>query len=125
MKHKLGAFALVGASAVALAGCAGGNDAASTEPETGDLTVWLVGTDTPQTARDYLTETFEAENEGWTLTIEEKTWADVSDTYTAALSSNDSPDVVEVGNTQALGFADAGLFLDISDTRRSSAATIC
>ncbi|GMM95085.1 extracellular solute-binding protein [Microbacterium luteum] len=115
MKHKLGAFALVGASAVALAGCAGGNDAASTEPETGDLTVWLVGTDTPQTARDYLTETFEAENEGWTLTIEEKTWADVSDTYTAALSSNDSPDVVEVGNTQALGFADAGLFLDISD----------
>lgn len=115
MKHKLGAFALVGASAVVLAGCAGGSAAAPEEPETGDLTVWVVGADTPQTARDYLTETFEAENEGWTLTIEEKTWADVSDTYTAALSSNDAPDVVEVGNTQALGFADAGLFLDISD----------
>ncbi|GAA1688360.1 sugar ABC transporter substrate-binding protein [Microbacterium sediminicola] len=111
MKRILGAAALAGASAVVLAGCAG----AAAEPETGDLTVWLVGTDTPQTARDYLVETFEAENEGWTLTIEEKTWADVSDTYTAALSSNDSPDIVEVGNTQALGFADAGLFLDISD----------
>ncbi len=115
MKHKLGAFALVGASAVVLAGCAGGSAAAPEEPETGDLTVWVVGADTPQTARDYLKETFESENEGWTLTIEEKTWADVSDTYTAALSSNDAPDVVEVGNTQALGFADAGLFLDISD----------
>lgn len=115
MNKKLGAVALLGASAVALAGCAGGGSAAPVEPETGDLTVWLVGADTPQTARDYLKETFEDENEGWTLTIEEKTWADVSDTYTAALSSNDAPDVVEVGNTQALGFADAGLFLDISD----------
>ncbi|WES62717.1 extracellular solute-binding protein [Microbacter sp. GSS18] len=114
MNKKLGAFALVGASAVVLAGCAASPEAAP-EPETGDLTVWLVGADTPQTARDYLVDTFEAENDGWTLTIEEKTWADVSDTYTAALSSNDSPDVVEVGNTQALGFADAGLFLDISD----------
>lgn len=114
MIKKLGAFALVGASAVVLAGCAGGSGAAP-DAETGDLTVWLVGTDTPQTARDYLKETFEAENDGWTLTVEEKTWADVSETYTAALSSNDSPDVVEVGNTQALGFADAGLFADISD----------
>lgn len=115
MNKKLGALALVGASAVVLAGCAGGSGGAPAEPETGDLTVWLVGADTPQTARDYLKETFEDENEGWTLTVEEKTWADVSDTYTAALSSNDAPDVVEVGNTQALGFADAGLFLDISD----------
>ncbi|MET2011957.1 extracellular solute-binding protein [Microbacterium chocolatum] len=115
MNTKLGALALVGASAVVLAGCAGGSGAAPSEPETGDLTVWLVGADTPQTARDYLKETFESENEGWTLTIEEKTWADVSDTYTAALSSNDAPDVVEVGNTQALGFADAGLFADLSD----------
>lgn len=115
MNKKLGALALVGASAVVLAGCAGGSGSAPSEASTGDLTVWLVGADTPQTARDYLKETFEDENEGWTLTVEEKTWADVSDTYTAALSSNDSPDVVEVGNTQALGFADAGLFLDISD----------
>jgi N,N'-diacetylchitobiose transport system substrate-binding protein len=115
MNKKLGAIALAGASAVVLAGCAGGSGSAPSEAATGDLTVWLVGADTPQTARDYLKETFEDENEGWTLTVEEKTWADVSDTYTAALSSNDSPDVVEVGNTQALGFADAGLFLDISD----------
>jgi N,N'-diacetylchitobiose transport system substrate-binding protein len=114
MNKKLGALALVGASAVVLAGCAGGSGGAPAQ-ESGDLTVWLVGADTPQTARDYLKETFEEENEGWTLTVEEKTWADVSDTYTAALSSNDSPDVVEVGNTQALGFADAGLFLDLSD----------
>lgn len=118
MNKKLGAFALLGASAVVLAGCAGGNAAPTTsDAATGDLTVWLVGTDTPDTARQYLKDTFEAENEGWTLKIEEKTWDDVSNTYTAALSSNDAPDVVEVGNTQAIGFADAGLFLDITDIK--------
>ena len=115
MNKKLGAIGLVGASAVLLAGCAGGSGAAGGEPSTGELTVWLVGADTPQTARDYLVDTFAEENEGWTLKIEEKTWDDVSNTYTAALSSNDAPDVVEVGNTQAIGFADAGLFLDITD----------
>ncbi|MGC5169116.1 extracellular solute-binding protein [Microbacterium sp. DT81.1] len=116
MNKKLGALALLGASAVVLGGCAGGTGGTPEEAaETGDLTVWLVGTDTPDTARDYLKDTFEAENEGWTLTVEEKTWADTSETYVAALSSSDSPDVVEVGNTQALGFIDQGLFLDISD----------
>ena len=116
MNKKLGALALLGASAVVLAGCSGGSAASdASEAASGDLTVWLVGTDTPDTARQYLKDTFEKENEGWTLTIEEKTWDDVSNTYTAALSSSDAPDVVEVGNTQAIGFADAGLFADLSD----------
>lgn len=114
MNKKLSALALVGASAVVLAGCAGGSGAPA-DAEGGDLTVWLVGTDTPDTAREYLKNTFEEQNDGWTLTVEEKTWADTSETYVAALSSNDSPDVVEVGNTQALGFIDQGLFADITD----------
>lgn len=116
MKKKLSALALISASAIVLAGCSGGTPKAAEETP-GEVTVWLVGTDTPDTARQYLKNTFEAENEGWTLKIEEKTWADVSDTYTAALSSNDAPDVVETGNTQALGFANSGLFADISDVQ--------
>ena len=36
--------------------------------------MWLVGTDTPQDARDYLTKTFEEENPGSTLVIEEQQW---------------------------------------------------
>ncbi len=113
MKKTLGALSLLGASAIVLAGCAGGGTGGESAA-TGDLTVWLVGTDTPQDARDYLKETFESVNEGWTLTIEEKTWADTSDNYVAALSSNDAPDLVEVGNTQAPGFIEQGLFADIS-----------
>lgn len=119
MSIKLGAVALLSASAVVLAGCATGGSAApaATDAATGDLTVWLVGTDTPDTARQYLKKTFEGHNVGWTLTIEEKTWDDTNNTYTAALSSSDAPDVVEVGNTQAIGFADAGLFLDLTDMK--------
>lgn len=112
MKKSLGALSLLGVSAIVLAGCASGE--AGQSSATGDLTVWLVGTDTPQDARDYLVETFEAENEGWTLTIEEKTWADTADNYVAALSSNDAPDVVEIGNTQSAGFIAQGLFSDLS-----------
>lgn len=112
MKKSLGALSLLGVSAILLAGCA--SDGAGQAEATGDLTVWLVGTDTPQDARDYLKETFEAENDGWTLTIEEKTWADTADNYVAALSSNDAPDLVEVGNTQSPGFIEQGLFADLS-----------
>ncbi|WP_022889813.1 extracellular solute-binding protein [Agromyces italicus] len=111
--RKLGIVALGAAAALTLAGCStgGGNESA----DGGDITVWVVGSDTPEDARAYLKDTFEAENDGWTLTVEEKTWADVSDTYAAALQSNDSPDVVEVGNTQTASFADQGLFLPLDD----------
>ncbi|GAA3656867.1 extracellular solute-binding protein [Microbacterium marinilacus] len=117
-KKALAGIGLLGVGSLVLAGCAGGSDDGDAPAaETGEVTVWVVGTDTPDTARDYLKETFESENEGWTLRLEEKTWADVSETYVAALQSNDTPDVVEVGNTQAIGFIDQGLFSDLSDIR--------
>ena len=120
--RALPAAALLGIAGLALAGCSGGpggsNGGSGGEPaETGTLTVWLVGTDTPQEARDLLKTTFESAHDGWTLELEEKTWADVSENYVAALQSNDAPDVVEVGNTQAIGFIDQGLFADIGDIR--------
>lgn len=112
------ALALLGAGAVALAGCSGGGGGGdASAADTGALTVWLVGTDTPTEARDHLKQTFESEHDGWTLAVEEKTWADVSESYVAALQSNDTPDVVEVGNTQAIGFIDQGLFSDLGDIR--------
>lgn len=115
-KKALAGVALLGAGSLALAGCGGGTSGGDGgSADSGEITVWIVGTDTPQTARDYLVDTFESENEGWTLNLEEKQWADVGETYVAALQSNDTPDVVEVGNTQAIGFIDQGLFADLSD----------
>lgn len=112
--RKLSIAALVAAGALALAGCA--TDAPVAEEVTGaEIRVWLVGTDTPQEARDYLVETFAEENPGNTLVIEEQAWGGLVDKLTTNLSGSDSPDVVEVGNTQAAAFTSAGAFLDLSD----------
>ena len=110
--RKLALVAAVAASAIVLAGCStspGGSE------EGAEIRVWLVGADTPQDARDYLKETFEEENPGSTLVIEEQQWTGLVDTLTTALSSSDSPDIVEVGNTQAPAFTSVGAFRDLSD----------
>jgi N,N'-diacetylchitobiose transport system substrate-binding protein len=116
MKKTLGAMALLAASAVVLAGCGASNDGGSEDSaEDAEIRVWLVGADTPQEARDYLKTTFEDENPGATLTIEEQSWDGLVDKLTTSLSSSDSPDVVEFGNTQAPAFTSVGALLDISD----------
>ena len=57
------------AAALTLAGCASGGSGASDEGA--EIRVWLVGTDTPDEARQYLIDTFEEENPGSPLVIEE------------------------------------------------------
>jgi N,N'-diacetylchitobiose transport system substrate-binding protein len=108
--RKLALTAALAAGAIVLAGCAG----TPAEPESGEIRVWLVDANTPQDARDYLIETFEEENPGSTLVIEEQQWTGLVDTLTTALSSSDSPDIVEVGNTQAPAFTSVGAFRDLS-----------
>ncbi|NYE21179.1 extracellular solute-binding protein [Microbacterium immunditiarum] len=115
MKKTLGAVALLGATALALAGCAGTSGGGSTEETGAEIRVWLNGTDTPQEARDYLKETFEEENPGNTLVIEEQSWEGLVDKLTTSLSSSDSPDVVEIGNTHSPAFTSVGALLDITD----------
>lgn len=112
--RKLGIVALGAAAALTLAGCASG-DAGGGSDENATIRVWLVGTDTPDTARDYLVKTFEEEHPGSKLVIEEQAWDGLVDRLTTSLSGSDSPDVVEVGNTQASAFTSAGAFLDLTD----------
>ncbi len=116
---------LCAASLVALTACGGGGtdtasgdgsgDGGATPPE--QIRVWLVGTDTPQEARDYLEEEFEKAHEGTDLVIEEQVWEGLVDKLTTSLSGSDSPDVVEVGNTQAVAFTSVGAFMDLSDKK--------
>ncbi|MFC0680821.1 extracellular solute-binding protein [Lysobacter korlensis] len=117
--RPLGVIAALGvAGSLALSACAsggstgGGGGGGSEEAE---IRVWLVGTDTPQEARDYLKETFEEQNEGSTLTIEEQSWTGLVDLLTTNLSGSDSPDIVEIGNTQAAAFTSSGAFMDLTE----------
>ena len=118
MKKTL-AVAATAALALALTSCsedAEGGEADGGGPETADIRVWLNGPDTPQDARDWLKQTFEEQNPGSTLTIEEQQWEGLVERLTTALSSeSETPDVVEVGNTQAPTFTSAGAFTDVTD----------
>jgi N,N'-diacetylchitobiose transport system substrate-binding protein len=112
------ATAVAATVALTLSGCGSDDDSSGSGgggSDTADIRVWLNGTDTPQEARDYLKTTFEDENPGSTLTIEEQSWEGLVDKLTTSLSGSDSPDVVEVGNTQAPAFTSAGAFMDLTD----------
>ena len=90
-------------------------DAAGGGPDKAEVRVWLNGPDTPDEARDWLKKTFEEQHPGSTLTIEQQEWEGLVEKLTTALSSDsESPDVVEVGNTQAPTFTAAGAFSDLS-----------
>jgi N,N'-diacetylchitobiose transport system substrate-binding protein len=94
----------------------GGTGDSSGAAEPAEIRLWLNGTDTPQELRDYLVETFAAENEGSTLVIEEQDWNGLVPRLQTALTSEDqTPDLVEIGNTQSPTFTYAGAFADISD----------
>ena len=101
-----------------LTACGDDDDKGSNQgggPETADIRVWINGADTPQEARDWLKETFEDDHPGSTLTIEEQEWEGLVERLTTALSSeSETPDVVEVGNTQAPTFTSAGAFSDLT-----------
>jgi N,N'-diacetylchitobiose transport system substrate-binding protein len=125
IKKTLAGAALATLALTALTAC-GGSDSdgdnessSSTEteaPEPADIRVWLNGADTPQEARDWLKTTFEEQNPGSTLTIEEQEWDGLVERLTTALSSeSETPDVVEIGNTQAPTFTSAGAFADLTD----------
>ncbi|HSN44187.1 MAG TPA: extracellular solute-binding protein, partial [Propionibacteriaceae bacterium] len=120
MKKMLAALTLVTASALALSGCGGGTtDGAATAPATSagpqNITLWLAGGDTPTALRDYLKTTYTTRT-GGTLTIEEQSWGDLVTKLTTSLpDENNTPDVVEIGNTQSPTFTNVGAFSDISD----------
>lgn len=121
--------ALVLAGALALAACGGttdgpdgtdapGGDVPGAPGETDGATIrlWLNGSDTPDALRDYLIDTFADRNPGSTLVIEEQDWSGlVPRLQTALTSATQTPDLVEIGNTQAPTFTHAGAFADLTD----------
>jgi N,N'-diacetylchitobiose transport system substrate-binding protein len=123
IKKSLTGVAVAALALTTLAACGSDDDGGSGDgdggdggPESADIRVWLNGTDTPQEARDWLKETFEDQNPGSTLTIEQQEWDGLVEKLTTALSSeSETPDVVEIGNTQAPTFTSAGAFAPLTD----------
>ena len=114
MKRKIGVVAAATAALIVLAGCS--PSAPADESADGqDITMWVMGGDTPEALRDYL-KTEYADATGGTLTIEQQDWADALSKLTTALpDAENTPDVTEIGNTWSPTFTTVGAFSDISD----------
>jgi len=136
--NRLAALGLVGA--VVLAAC-GSNDngssggttkdtaapapassaapapAPTAAPEAATIRLWLNGEDTKQEIVDYAVAEFKKQHPGVDVKFERQQWTGIVEKLTTALSSNDSPDVVELGNTQAQAFEAAGALEDLSSKK--------
>lgn len=113
MNRKMGLVAVATTALLVLGGCATSTPPAD-EGST-DITLWLMGGDTGDTLREYLTTEYAAAT-GGTLTIEQQDWSDALSKLTTALpDAENTPDVVEIGNTWSPTFTTVGAFSDITD----------
>ena len=115
MKRKIGLVAAATAALVVLAGCSTTPAPAEESADGQNITLWLMGGDTPDALRDYL-KTEYADATGGTLTIEQQDWSDALSKLTTALpDAENTPDVTEIGNTWSPTFTTVGAFSDITD----------
>ena len=118
---KLAAIGLAGV--LALAACGSDDDDAaagdSLEAPAGDtettLRVWLNGPDTPDEMIELAKDTFAEQYPNVTVEVERQEWDGLVNRLDTVLPTEDSPDIFEVGNTQAQGFEAAGAMVDLTD----------
>lgn len=124
MKKNRVFSALVLTGALALASCSGGgasnsNTGASNAPakDGGDtVRMWVMEGSFSDESRQFLAEEFAKENPGKQLKVEVQQWDGiVSKLQTALASDKESPDLVEIGNTQTTMFTTVGAFADVTD----------
>ncbi|MCE6999476.1 sugar ABC transporter substrate-binding protein [Saccharothrix sp. S26] len=115
MKGWRGLAVGAAALAVAVAGCGTSSDGGSGnsgEPKT--LTVWLMDGSAPTTLTDALNKEFQDAHPGVTVKYEVQKWNGIQEKLTTALTSNNPPDVIELGNTQTAKFAAEETLTDLS-----------
>lgn len=103
-----------------LAACGGDDDDAGTGGDSEEqvtLRLWLNGEDTPDDLVNFAISEFEATHPNVDVQFERQQWDGLVERLSTALSSDDSPDIVEMGNTQAQGFEAAGALVDLTDHR--------
>ena len=80
----------------------------------GELRLWLNGGDTPDDFVKFAIAEFNKIHPDVKVTFERQQWTGIVEKLTTALSSSDSPDVIELGNTQAQAFEAAGALQDLT-----------
>ena len=81
------------------------------------LRVWLNGPDTPDEMVDMAKAEFAELYPDVTVEVERQEWDGLVNRLTNVLPTDDSPDIVEMGNTQAQAFEAAGALVDLSSVK--------
>lgn len=118
MKYRLLAGGSVLVMAAALSACStssGPADASGDGRTTVD--VWLMRDSVSAEFQKEFVAGFEAAHPKIRAEIQIQEWDGIGQKITAALASNDAPDVIEVGNTQVAQFASSGGLLDLTDSK--------
>ncbi|MEV6260870.1 extracellular solute-binding protein [Streptomyces sp. NPDC051784] len=117
MKYRLlaGVSALV--MAAALSACGSGEDDAEGAGGVTPVDVWLMRDSVSTAFQEEFTKGFEAAHPDIDVRIQIQEWDGIGQKITAALASNDAPDVIEAGNTQVAQFAESGGLTDLSDRK--------
>jgi N,N'-diacetylchitobiose transport system substrate-binding protein len=106
------AAALIAALAVAAVGASGASGGAAANT----LTVWLQ-VDAQSSWPDVVAAAnaqFKAQNPGWDVDVQYQTWTSHLGKFDATLAGGNTPDVIEMGNTEMTKYMAAGAFQDLS-----------
>jgi len=60
---------------------------------------------------------FEANHPGWTVNVEYQQWSDHLQKFDATIAGNDTPDVIEMGNTEMTKYMAAGEFANLGGVK--------
>jgi len=112
------ALAAVALGVVAATASASGDRAAANK-----LTVWLQ-VDAQSGWPDVVAaanKQFTSDHPGWTVDVQYQNWGDHLQKFDATLAGGNSPDVIEMGNTEMVKYMAAGAFADISSSKATFA----
>ncbi|WP_217560890.1 extracellular solute-binding protein [Streptomyces sp. GbtcB6] len=98
-----------------LSACSGSSDASGDgSGKNTTIDVWLMRDSVSARFQSDFVKGFEAAHPDIKVKVQIQEWDGIGEKVTAALASNDAPDVIETGNTQVAQFAQSGGLLDLS-----------
>jgi N,N'-diacetylchitobiose transport system substrate-binding protein len=112
--------AVVGTLTLALTAC-GTSPGPAAAPGGGQLTVWLMNGDLSDQATAAVNTAFEKAT-GAKVTVQIQEWDNINTKISTALAQDNTPDVIEIGNTDVSLFAANGALTDLSGHRDELAA---
>ncbi|WP_338703126.1 extracellular solute-binding protein [Streptomyces sp. Q6] len=117
MKLRLlaGVCTLVVSAGLSACSASGSEDGGSGDGGRTTLDVWLMRDSVSAAFQKDFEKGFEAAHPDIDVKVQIQEWDGIGGKVTAALASNDAPDVIETGNTQVAQFAQSGGLLDLSD----------